>query len=89
MIDSHLQLMVNWAGEGSDVIICLARNPSPYAQDGVSIEESSPSAVFVSYDYGDTYENRTEKFASASLDKFFNHQKYNHYVSSNFFFSNF
>lgn len=76
--------MVNWAGEGSDVIICLARNPTPYPQEGASFEDSSPSAVFVSYNYGDTYVNRTEKFASASLDKFFNHQKFNTYVSFTF-----
>jgi sortilin-related receptor len=25
--DSHSQLMVHWLGEGSDVMICLARDP--------------------------------------------------------------
>ena len=40
-------LTVHWAGEGSDVVVCLARNPSQSAD--------TSSSVFVSYDYGRTF----------------------------------
>jgi len=76
--DSHQQLMVHWAGEGSDVILCLARD-SPRL---VSPSISQPSSVYISYDYGNTFENKTENFrlegkGYASLEKFFIHPKYN------------
>lgn len=82
--DSHQQLMVHWAGEGSDVILCLARD-SP--RGGV-IAPSRPSAVYISYDYGNTFINKTDDFKLegkaipyAFLDKFFIHPKYNsHFV---------
>ncbi|XP_071441297.1 sortilin-related receptor-like isoform X2 [Hetaerina americana] len=74
--DSHQQLMVHWAGEGSDVIICLARDPVP--------TRGTPSSVYISYDYGNTFENKTQFFSLhddtgdyANLDKFYNHPKYN------------
>ncbi|XP_046384462.1 sortilin-related receptor-like isoform X2 [Ischnura elegans] len=74
--DSHQQLMVHWAGEGSDVIICLARDPTPV--------RGKPSSVFISYDYGTNFENKTHFFSLqdqsgdyATLDKFYNHPKYN------------
>ncbi|XP_046384186.1 sortilin-related receptor-like isoform X2 [Ischnura elegans] len=78
--DSHQQLMVHWAGEGSDVFVCLARDPT--------IGRGRPSSVFISYDYGTTLENKTHFFSLqdqsggyATLDKFYNHPKYNtHYV---------
>nr|XP_049700522.1 sortilin-related receptor isoform X1 [Helicoverpa armigera] len=77
--DSHQQLMVHWVGEGSNVIICLARDSSP-RNKGVL----SPSALFISYDYGKNFTNKTEEFrlgpgpdsGYAQLDKFFNHPKY-------------
>ncbi|CAH0400220.1 unnamed protein product [Chilo suppressalis] len=77
--DSHQQLMVHWVGEGSNVIICLARDSSPRAKGGIS-----PSALFISYDYGKNFTNKTENFrlgdspdsGYAQLDKFFNHPKY-------------
>ncbi|KAL1509813.1 hypothetical protein ABEB36_004494 [Hypothenemus hampei] len=79
--DSHKQLMVRWVGEGSKVIICLARDSL------ISLYETktpNPSAVFISYDDGDTYENKTDQFklpngSYAVLDKFYNHPKYNSY----------
>lgn len=40
-------LTVHWAGEGSDVVVCLARNPAQSAD--------ASSSVFVSYDYGRTF----------------------------------
>ncbi|XP_072931091.1 uncharacterized protein RpS19a isoform X1 [Epargyreus clarus] len=80
--DSHQQLMVHWVGEGSNVIICLARDSSP-RNKGVN----SSSALFISYDYGKNFTNKTESFklgktpesGYAQLDKFFNHPKYPQY----------
>ncbi|KAI5646183.1 sortilin, neurotensin receptor 3, domain-containing protein [Phthorimaea operculella] len=77
--DSHQQLMVHWVGEGSNVIICLARDSSPRNKGVVS-----PSALFISYDYGKNFTNKTDLFklgdepdsGYAQLDKFFNHPKY-------------
>jgi hypothetical protein len=74
--------MVHWAGEGSDVILCLARD-SPRL---VSTSLGQPSSVYISYDYGNTFENKTKHFmlegkGYASLEKFFIHPKYNSHVS--------
>ncbi|VVC91851.1 unnamed protein product [Leptidea sinapis] len=77
--DSHQQLMVHWVGEGSNVIICLARDSSPRNKASIS-----PSALYISYDYGKNFTNKTESFrlgdeptsGYAQLDKFFNHPKY-------------
>jgi len=74
--------MVHWAGEGSDVILCLARD-SPRL---VSASFNQPSSVYISYDYGNTFENKTKHFkledkGYASLEKFFIHPKYNSHVS--------
>lgn len=76
--------MVHWVGEGSNVIICLARDSSPRNKGGVS-----PSALFISYDYGKNFTNKTENFrlgngpdsGYAQIDKFFNHPKYPEFVS--------
>nr|XP_018900989.1 PREDICTED: sortilin-related receptor-like isoform X1 [Bemisia tabaci] len=78
--DSHQQLMVHWAGEGSEVMICLAR--SPYCDTQKSC--NTPSAVYFSYDYGDSFVNMTEHFkinspeaVYASVDKLYKHPKFN------------
>lgn len=70
--------MVHWVGVGSDVIICLAKSP----------RSNVPSSLYISYDYGDTFENKTEFFilsdskkSYASLDKFYNHPTYINHVS--------
>lgn len=75
--------MVHWVGEKSKVVICLARDPTPInpTSNGVN-----PSAVYISYDDGDTYENKTDSFklengSYATLEKFYNHPKYNTHVS--------
>ncbi|XP_033333706.1 sortilin-related receptor [Megalopta genalis] len=83
--DSHQQLMVHWVGEGSNVIICLARDSTPMMRLQLNklYVSSNPSAVYISYDYGDTFVNKTESFRIssddnapyASLDKFINHPK--------------
>ncbi|XP_050528252.1 sortilin-related receptor-like isoform X2 [Daktulosphaira vitifoliae] len=73
--ESRQQLMVHWVGENSNVIICLAREGG-----GLS------SAVYISYDYGDTYQNKTENFKVdttqnlyASIDKFYIHPTFKSY----------
>jgi hypothetical protein len=73
--------MVHWAGEGSDVVVCIARDPLS--------KKGNPSAVYISYDYGTTFENKTSNFKLsetadddyAVLDKFYNHPKFNSHVS--------
>lgn len=67
--------MVHWVGENSNVIICLAREGYP------------SSAVYISYDYGDTYVNKTDEFKIdatknlyASIDKFYIHPTFKSYV---------
>ncbi|XP_012284613.1 sortilin-related receptor [Orussus abietinus] len=83
--DSHQQLMVHWVGEGSDVIICLAKDSTLLTRlSGNRAVSSSPSAVYISYNYGDTFENKTKFFKIsrepnakyASVDKFYNHPKF-------------
>ncbi|XP_060532386.1 sortilin-related receptor-like isoform X2 [Cylas formicarius] len=82
--DTHKQLMVHWVGEHSKVVICLARDPS----SGIlGLQQASPSAVYISYDDGDTYKNKTDQFqlpnnkGYATLEKFYNHPVYNtHFV---------
>ncbi|XP_017882694.1 sortilin-related receptor-like [Ceratina calcarata] len=94
--DSHQQLIVHWVGERSNTIICLARDSTPMIRlQGSKVPPSppaNPSAVYISYDYGDTFENKTEKFrindsdsnepaSYATLDKFVNHPHfYKNYI---------
>lgn len=73
--------MVHWAGEGSDVVLCLARDP---IQRAAVIP--NPSSLYISYDYGDTFVNKTEllKLANgnyASVEKFYNHHRFTTHVS--------
>lgn len=75
--DSHQQLMVHWVGVGSNVVICVARTS---IVSGAAI----PSSVYISYDYGSTFVNKTDYFALddkntsyASLDRFTAHPKFN------------
>lgn len=90
--DSHQQLMVHWVGEGSNVIICLARDSTPVKRmlhKFATTSPPTPSAVYISYDYGNTFVNKTDKFRISSepdapyatLDKFTNHPKFYRYVS--------
>ncbi|CAH1280545.1 unnamed protein product [Diabrotica balteata] len=75
--------MVHWVGENSKVIICLARDPEPKIPGFTTL---TPSTVFISYDDGDNYQNKTENFklpdgGYATLDKFYSHPKLNsHFV---------
>ena len=52
--DTHFMLTVHWAGEGSEVVVCLARNPAQNAD--------TSSSVFVSFDYGRTFANKNHLF---------------------------
>lgn len=77
--------MVHWVGEGSNVIICLARDSTSRNKGAIS-----SSALYISYDYGKNFTNKTESFRLgdspdsryAQLDKFFNHPKYPEFVST-------
>lgn len=76
--------MVHWAGEGSDVVVCLARDTALRASDVIK-----PSAVYISYNYGDSFINKTDSFSFqqngktvyAAIDKFFTHSKFTNRVS--------
>jgi hypothetical protein len=74
--DSHLHLMVHWAGRGSAIVFCLARD-----QD---INENSTSRVFISKDYGRTFTDISSRFVLpaggiATINKFFHHPGNNCY----------
>lgn len=89
--DTHQQLMVHWVGEKSNVIICLARDSSSVIRSPGNrvVPPPNPSAVYISYNYGDSFENKTEFFKIdtengvqyATLDKFYNHPRFNTFVS--------
>ncbi|XP_055841442.1 sortilin-related receptor-like [Episyrphus balteatus] len=77
--------MVHWLGDGSDVMICLARDPPVEQGDESKQTDANPPKVFISYDYGETYEDKTSLFKvayngtsekSASLDQFLTHPKF-------------
>uniref|UniRef100_A0A672QD42 Sortilin-related receptor n=1 Tax=Sinocyclocheilus grahami TaxID=75366 RepID=A0A672QD42_SINGR len=53
--DSHNQMVVHWAGEKSNVIVALAR-------DSAGATDPKTSSVYVSYDYGTTFTQVSEKF---------------------------
>uniref|UniRef100_A0A646QCG5 Sortilin-related receptor n=1 Tax=Hemiscolopendra marginata TaxID=943146 RepID=A0A646QCG5_9MYRI len=77
--DSHAQLIVHWAGQGSDVVVTLARNSS------TSIEQNGTS-VYISYDRGRNFVDQSsllkvEAGQPATIDKFYNSPVYNsHYI---------
>uniref|UniRef100_A0A8D9B9P9 Sortilin-related receptor n=1 Tax=Cacopsylla melanoneura TaxID=428564 RepID=A0A8D9B9P9_9HEMI len=79
--DSHTQLMVNWAGAKSSVIICLAR------EGPTKDQKPQPSALYFSYDYGNTFVNKTDIFKvtmngttiEASVEKFYYHPTFSSY----------
>ncbi|XP_022107466.1 sortilin-related receptor-like [Acanthaster planci] len=49
--DNHPELIVHWAGEGSDMIVCLTRD--------IDLTPSSTSGVYFSYNYGQTFDKKT------------------------------
>lgn len=86
LFDSHAQLMVHWLGEGTNVMICLAREP-PYGplEDPKTMPPPAPSSVYFSFDYGDTFIDKTLEFNisingtehNSTLDQFMTHPNYN------------
>lgn len=81
--DTHAQLMVHWLGEGSQVMICLARD-FPAQTEEITKRTLNPSAVYFSYDYGDSFINKTDFFKvlingterPSTLDQFSTHAKF-------------
>lgn len=81
--DNHAQLMVHWLGGNTKVLICLARETPSGFED--KSHPPSPSGVFISFDYGDTFENKTGQFLlerngttfNTTLDGFSTHPKFN------------
>lgn len=76
--------MVHWVGNGSKVVICLARDPAIPIFD---VKLLNPSSVFISYDDGDSYQDKTDQFKLANgslsiLEKFYTHPTYDTHVSS-------
>ena len=75
---SHLHLMVHWAGQGSPVIFVLARSQK--------MDLNANSKVYISKDYGKTFEEKSELFqiqngTNAVIAKFYHHPQSNcHYV---------
>ncbi|XP_053670657.1 sortilin-related receptor-like [Anopheles nili] len=80
--DSHGQLIVHWLGEGMDVMICLTREPP---DTDMKSPLPSPSRIFISHDYGDSFEDKSEQFmlningtmTNSTVEQFFTHQKFN------------
>ena len=76
--DSHTQMIVHWAGQGSDVIIALARDSRK--------ETSKGSNLFISRDYGKTFKNVTGDLSIPSgervvIDHYYNSKTLNSHVS--------
>lgn len=72
--------MVHWLGDKTNVMICLARESAANENAGAP----NASSVFFSYDYGDTFIDKTHLFQltvnnktiNSSLDQFSTHPKY-------------
>ena len=79
--DSHLNLMVHWAGQSSrissSIVFCLAKDQE--------MNQNSTSRVFISDDYATTFEDVSGKFkiktdgSNATINKFFHHPNNNCY----------
>lgn len=76
--------MVHWLGEDTNVMLCLAREPPPGPQDDRS-QKVQPSSVYISFDNGDTFKDRTTLFqvsvngtlTNSTLDQFITHPTFN------------
>lgn len=76
--------MVHWLGDGTNVMICLAREP-PVGPMHETPSSSKPSSVYISYDYGDNFQDKTLLFTvlingtevNSTLDQFVTNQNYN------------
>lgn len=84
--DSHAQLMVHWLGEGTNVMLCLAREPPPGPNEDVK-SIAIPSSVYISFNNGNTFDDKTYlfqindtetgKLINSTLDQFSTHPTYN------------
>ncbi|XP_062570173.1 LOW QUALITY PROTEIN: sortilin-related receptor-like [Saccostrea cucullata] len=76
--DSHTQMIVHWAGAGSEVIIALSRSSHP--------TNSSTSNLFMSYDYGKSFQNMKHSILiphgmTPIIHHYYNSRVYNsHYI---------
>ncbi|KAK7076324.1 Sortilin-related receptor [Halocaridina rubra] len=73
LLDPHQQVMIDWAGEGSEVVICVTRDTKQTS--------SSASNIHISYNYGSSYLDKTENFKTKSgkkaiINKFYKNDKY-------------
>lgn len=77
--------MVHWLGEGTNVMICLAREPPlSITEDPKTAPIPAPSAIFISHNYGDTFEDQTKLFQlnisgnviNSTVDQFITHPKF-------------
>lgn len=76
--------MVHWLGEGTNVMLCLAREPPPSPSEEYP-DKVTPSSVYISFDNGDTFLDRSELFQvnvngtekNTTLDQFMTHPNYN------------
>lgn len=76
--------MVHWLGEGTNVMLCLAREPPPGPSEDHT-DKMQPSSVYISFNNGDTFLDRTDLFQlnvsgvakNSTLDQFITHQNFN------------
>ena len=73
--------MIDWAGEGSKVVVCVIRD--------AEIDKSSNSTIFISYNYGKTFTNKTKQFITDEIQypnifKFYKNEKFTSRVSVSF-----
>lgn len=82
----HSQLLIDWVGEGSHVVVSLTRENKYRSQ--------THSNVFISYDYGSTFLNQSHLFilnngTSAVIANFFKNANFTSRVSSTLQLQNF
>ena len=65
-------MIINWAGEGSDVIIALTKDIHP--------DENSTSNVYISSNYGGSF-SLVHSLQNATIDKYYNSHVLKNHVS--------
>lgn len=79
--------MVHWLGAGTNVMLCLAREPPPGPHEDAKTLPTVPSSVYISYNNGNTFDDKTYlfqindtttgKLINSTLDQFSTHTTYN------------
>ncbi|OWF38955.1 sortilin-related receptor-like isoform X2 [Mizuhopecten yessoensis] len=77
--DSHNQMIVHWAGVGSDVILALSKESRPFN------DSTGSSNLFISYNYGESFTNVESKLRLPSGKKPIIDHYYNSKVFNNFY----